>query len=299
VIGPANNEEENMKLLGLRCVSFFSLLAFALCFASVSWAQSAADDFQICAACHTIGGGRLIGPDLAGVADNRSEAWLIEFIQSSQKLIQSGDADAVALFEEYNGMIMPDSSLSESRIKAMLGYIVEQESASTEPRVAATAPAQPAPVPSQPSAELIEQGRELFQGTLQFAEGGPTCNACHDVHNESVVGGGSLARELTTAYSTMSPEGVTAIITNAPFPVMQSAYAGQPITDQETAALVAFLWYVDEQHGNQERRDYGVELFSGGALGSALLFGVCGFLWRGRRKGSVNQSIFDRQKPSA
>ena len=133
---------------------------------------------------------------------------------------------------------------------------------------------------------------------MQFSGGGPTCNACHDVNHEAVIGGGNLARELTTVFSTMGREGVTAIINNAPFPVMRTAYENQPITEQETSALVAFLQQADEQHANHQPRSYGAGLLSGGVLGSITLFGICGFVWRGRRKDSVNQSIYDRQSKS-
>ena len=296
-----------MHNVGLRWISFLPLVLFSSSFSVLSWAQSAENDFQVCSACHTIGGGRLIGPDLAGINQRRSEDWLIQFIQSSQKLIQSGDADAVAVFEEYNGMIMPDSPLDEDRIRAMLAYIEQQETAASEPGVAAASPAEPAapmapasepaPVPAAAEADpdLVEQGRALFQGTARFAQGGPTCNACHDVHNDTVLGGGSLARELTSAYSNMGAAGLTAIINNAPFPVMQAAYAEQPVTQEESAALVEFLRYVSEQQDSQQPRAYRAGLLASGALGSVALFGICGFLWRGRRRGTVNQSIFDRQ----
>ena len=33
-----------------------------------------------CPACHTIGGGRLVGPDLAGVAERRDRDWIIAMI---------------------------------------------------------------------------------------------------------------------------------------------------------------------------------------------------------------------------
>ena len=40
-----------------------------------------------CIACHTLGKGRLIGPDLAGVADRRTQDWLMRFIKSSQTMM--------------------------------------------------------------------------------------------------------------------------------------------------------------------------------------------------------------------
>ena len=55
-----------------------------------SWAQDAGEQlFQTtCFACHTIGGGRLVGPDLAGVHELRSQEWLEQFVLSSQTMIQ-------------------------------------------------------------------------------------------------------------------------------------------------------------------------------------------------------------------
>ena len=52
---------------------------------------------QNCSACHKLGQ-RLMGPDLIGINQKRSEEWLISFIKSSQTMIKSGDADAVSFF---------------------------------------------------------------------------------------------------------------------------------------------------------------------------------------------------------
>ena len=63
------------------------------------WAQDPGEQVfnTTCFACHTIGGGRLIGPDLAGVHEKRSQEWLEKFIKSSQSMINAGDTEAVAL----------------------------------------------------------------------------------------------------------------------------------------------------------------------------------------------------------
>ena len=50
-----------------------------------------------CAACHNINK-PMTGPALSGVGEKRSIEWLVKFIQSSQTLIKSGDADAVKIF---------------------------------------------------------------------------------------------------------------------------------------------------------------------------------------------------------
>jgi len=249
-----------------------------------------------CFACHTIGGGRLVGPDLAGVHDKRSQEWLERFVKSSQSMINDGDVEAVALFEEFNQMPMPDAMLTDEQVRQVLSYI-ETQSTSANASAGVATPAMPVePAPQEPpSEEDIFTGQELFQGNIRLVNGGPACNACHDVRNDAVIGGGILATELTSVFSRMGGAGVKAILGHAPFPVMQAAYQDQELTENEVTALVAFLEYADSEQYNQLPRDYGIGLFLSGAVGAGFLFGIFGFVWRGRKRGSVNQAIYDRQ----
>ena len=61
-----------------------------------------------CASCHRIGKGRLTGPDLKDVHLKYDSTFLTKWIKSSQTIIKSGDPEAVALYEEYSEVIMPD-----------------------------------------------------------------------------------------------------------------------------------------------------------------------------------------------
>ncbi len=274
----------------------FAIVALAL--PAFAWAQTYGEQlFQSkCAACHSIGSGRLVGPDLKGVVERRSTSWLTQFINSSQSLIKSGDAKAVAVFDEFNGIVMPDFSFSEAQIAELIGHIGGQTAGSSAVVEENTSPE---PQPDEPiSKEQVFKGLELFQGTIRFSNGGPACNACHHVKNDAVIGGGILAKELTTVFSRMGGSGVGAILGQAPFPVMQAAYKANALTQDEITYLVAFLQNADEQHLFQQPRDYGIGLFISGAVGAGLLYLLFAFIWRGRKRGSVYQSIYDRQSKS-
>src|SRR5205814_5190363 len=74
--------------------------------------------------CHTCGRGVKVGPDLKGVTVRREGPWLLQFIRSSQSLIQARDPVAAALFDEFRRQRMPDwTDLSEGQINAVLDWL--------------------------------------------------------------------------------------------------------------------------------------------------------------------------------
>lgn len=92
-----------------------------------------------CVACHTIGNGRLVGPDLKGVYKKYPLKFFYKWIKSSQAVIAT-DAKAKALFEEYNSIVMPDfPDLKDSDIKGIVDYIKTQSGEATTSSVS-TAP---------------------------------------------------------------------------------------------------------------------------------------------------------------
>jgi mono/diheme cytochrome c family protein len=249
-----------------------------------------------CAACHSIGGGRLVGPDLKGVNDKRPEDWLLKFIKSSEKLVKSGDKTALALLDEFK-MPMPDQALSDEQIKKVLAHVKEAGGSPAADQGGAAAPAA-APPSAQGTADEIQLGGDLFEGKIRFANAGPSCNACHHVASDAHLGGGVLASELTLVFSRMGKQGVSAILGASPFPVMQAAYAGKEFSEKEINALVAFLRHVDQEHARQMPREWGWRMFSAGAGGVIVLLGVFSLSGRGRKKRCVNQDIYDRQAKS-
>lgn len=102
----------------------FLLLFFFIPPSTYAQSAEAETNFAVCKACHTIGGGKLIGPDLKGVTERRDEAWLIKFIQNSQAMIDAGDPIAVQVWEEHNKIPMPPNpQLNVDQIKDLLLYI--------------------------------------------------------------------------------------------------------------------------------------------------------------------------------
>jgi mono/diheme cytochrome c family protein len=257
------------------------------------YAQNSADGKQLfeerCAACHHIGGGRLVGPDLVGVNDRRSESWLLSFIKSSQTVIKSGDAAAVALFNQFN-FVMPDQALSDEQIKGILAYIKEAGSSASSSSQTATAVETADATPEQ-----IRTGQDFFQGKVRLANGGPSCISCHSIHYGDVLSGGILAKDLTTAYSRLGAQGLQAIISNPPFPVMKAAFEEKSLTEQEATAMVGFLKHVDKENALHQPREYGWAMFGAGSVGVGILLGFYSLVGRRRKRGSVNQEIFDRQ----
>ena len=79
-------------------------------------------DFESkCLACHSIGQGDKLGPDLAGVTKSRSDAWLARWLKEPEKMLET-DADAKAMLKKYNNIPMPNQSLSDKEIAGYLRY---------------------------------------------------------------------------------------------------------------------------------------------------------------------------------
>lgn len=78
---------------------------------------------KTCANCHTIGKGDKIGPDLAGVAARRPHDWLMSYIQRPDLMRERGDKDALALYEQYRRVAMPNLQLNETDAADVLSYI--------------------------------------------------------------------------------------------------------------------------------------------------------------------------------
>jgi hypothetical protein len=73
-----------------------------------------------CRGCHTIGKGRLIGPDLAGVARRRTSEWLRSWLEDPPRMLSN---EAVKLeFKDYPTP-MPKLNLSTEEIDLLIRFL--------------------------------------------------------------------------------------------------------------------------------------------------------------------------------
>jgi protein SCO1/2 len=82
-----------------------------------------------CAACHTIGHGDKIGPDLLGVTSVRERTWLARFISTPDKVLAEKDPIATALFKKYNEVNMPNLRLADVDLYTLIDFLERQTAA--------------------------------------------------------------------------------------------------------------------------------------------------------------------------
>lgn len=79
-----------------------------------------------CSACHTIGGGDRIGPDLKGVTERRDPAWLARYIREPDKVRAEGDPTATLLHAKYKQVGMPNLRLDSEDVTMLIAYLEAQ-----------------------------------------------------------------------------------------------------------------------------------------------------------------------------
>lgn len=271
-----------MKIIPLV---FITVMVFL--FAIPAFAQTNGETTfkETCGACHTVGRGKLVGPDLANVQERQTEEWITKFIKSSQSVIKSGDKYADSLFKAYNQMPMPDHpNLSNDQIAGILTYI-KDKSSTVETTTAS------AELPAGNSA----RGRDLFVGKIRFTNQGAACNSCHNVEFKGDISGGALGKDLTHAVTRLTGSGVAGIVSGLPFPQMKETYASKPVTSQEIADIVAFLTSADKQAATKTTSSVVKYIIVGGIGGLVILWQLYALFWVKRKRRTVNFSVFKRQ----
>lgn len=73
-----------------------------------------------CTACHTIGKGKLVGPDLKGVAKTMGPDWIRHWLKNTTGMLKT-DKHALELEKQY-GIPMPQQSLTDEEINSLIDY---------------------------------------------------------------------------------------------------------------------------------------------------------------------------------
>ncbi|MCC7418455.1 MAG: cytochrome c [Acidobacteria bacterium] len=254
-------------------------------------AQDAAAFFkQNCTSCHTIGGGRLTGPDLKDVTKSRDRAWLTDFVLAPQAALDRGDPYALQLQQEARGVVMPQvAGINRDLVSALLD-LIEAESALPKSQFAGVQ------VSDRPfTAADVQLGTELFRGQRRLGGGGPSCVSCHTVRGTGGLGGGQLGPDLTKVYERLQWRKALATWLNAPpTATMQTVFAKTPIAETEVLPLVAYFEAAARNGGEDDRA--GLIQFVLLGLGAAALgLGVMDSAWKTRFR-SVRRALVERRR---
>jgi mono/diheme cytochrome c family protein len=271
--------------------------ALATLIGIVSVTPAAAQDTETffknnCAACHTIGGGRLTGPDLKGASTRRDRAWLAEFIAAPIKKIERGDPYALALQKESYGMVMPTlPTLTPELVDALIAYNDTQSGDAT----AAPATAEPPAIVF--TASDVDAGRAIFTGRQRLSGGGPACISCHTVKGVGALGGGQLAPDLTLVSQRLGgARGLTAWLGAPATPTMQSLFAKRALSANEITPLAAYFESSAAAGSPDGRR--GLAGFAALGLSLAIVgLVVMDTAWKDRLR-SVRRALVEQSKRS-
>ncbi len=82
-----------------------------------------------CSICHTLTGNEqaeALGPDLLGVTQRREMQWLLDWLKAPDQMLKKKDPIAMALYKQYNNLVMPNLRLNKKEVLDLLDYIKDE-----------------------------------------------------------------------------------------------------------------------------------------------------------------------------
>jgi nitrite reductase (NO-forming) len=146
-----------------------------------------------CTACHSIGKGVIVGPDLQGVTQVRDHDWLVRWITEPDVVLAEGDPIATELLASHNNVPMPNLQLAADDVNNVLAYL--ENPASGQPAASANVPTQDEPTTGK---NIVHQPADLPQPV-----GDRPPETVH-VDLEAVEVVGQLADGVTYSYFTFN-----------------------------------------------------------------------------------------------
>ena len=266
-------------------------LVFLFVFSLSAASQDAADFFrQNCMNCHTVGGGRITGPDLKNVTQRKDRPWLVKFLQDPKAMIESGDPYAQKLQGEARGVVMPTiAGMSPERAQLLLDMI-EAESKLARSQFAGLQ------ISSRPfTPQEVAQGHALFVGDSKLAGGGPACISCHTMRGLSGLSGGRLGPDLTLVYERLQGrKGLAQWLVAPASPTMGPVFKKQALKPDEILPLVAYFEAAAKQGGADDSASL-VNFFLLGLGGMVIGLVSLDALWKGRFR-SVRRTMVQKAR---
>jgi cytochrome c2 len=230
-----------------------------------------------CSACHTIGNGALVGPDLKGITEKEPREWLQQWIAGPEAMVAKKDPTALSLLHQFHDVQMPNPELTSAEINDVLAFLANPGAAGT---TATSAPA----LQGDP-----QMGKDLFTGVVRFANGGPPCMACHSVSGIGALGGGQLGPDLTEVLARYGgATALNAFIAGTPTPTMKAVWSQHPLADQERANVVTFLGQAEV---SQRPAEAIWQIAGVAVLGFVILLAIGAWNWRGRLRFGVRRPM--------
>ncbi len=267
---------------------------FLIVFGASALAQAPSEEAyryfeQNCQSCHTIGGGRLAGPDLKNILERRDRAWVQKFLLNPKAVIDSGDAYAQTIFREARGVYMPTPPGITRDLAEKLIQVVEAESTKEQSRFSGLQ------VTERPlTAADTELGRKLFQGEASFQSGAPACYSCHTVEGSSGFGGGQLGPDLTAVFARLEGrKALSAWLSAPPSSIMSPIFRKTPMNEEEVLAITAFL-KDRSASGAEKARSELPGFFLAGFGSSAILLVFFDVFWR-RRYRATRRPLLEKR----
>ena len=216
-------------------------------------------------------------------------------------MIKGGDTDDIAIFEEFNKLIMIDYPLPEADIDAIVKYIDSFSTPDEEADLEESAVDSLAAIEGKAYLAHIDtdeneaRGKALFEGSRRFKNGGASCISCHHVNADEGGQGGLLAKDLTQSFSRIGGlAGIKGMIDFPAYPAMKDAYAKTPITEDESVQLQVFLMRADQYNVMEASTVKG--FLRQGIIGVVVLLVFISLVWFRRKRRSVNFHIIQRQQ---
>jgi cytochrome c2 len=243
-----------------------------------------------CMNCHTVGGGRLAGPDLKDVTQRRDKAWLVQWMQSPRAVLDSGDPYAQKLLADSRGVVMPPVAGMNAQLAAELVTLIEAESKLPRSQFAGVQ------ISDRPfNAQDVALGMALFNGEKRMANGGPPCISCHTMKGMTGLHGGRLGPDLTLVYERLQGrKGLGAWLSAPASPTMAPVFKATSLNNDEIFAMTALFEHETKQRGHDDQAPL-LNFFLLGVGGAVVGLVTFDRIWKKRLTG-VRRELVHRSR---